>query len=75
MPVARTVSAITAARDRNKPKTNAAPFLTPRSEARTRKIAVNGSGSSVMARPMRTRSRITVGSGCRERRCAFSPAR
>src|SRR5260370_30480152 len=74
LPVARTVSAITIARDRNQPKTNAAPFLTPRSEARTRRNAVSGSGSSGIASPLRTRSRITIGSGCRESRRAISPA-
>lgn len=74
LPVTRTVSAITAAGDRNQPKMNAAHFLTPRSEARTRRNAVSGSRSSVIARPMRTRSRITVGSGCGEWRCAVFPA-
>src|SRR5277367_6915882 len=51
LPVTSTVNAITIASDSSQPKMNAAPFLTPPSEARIRMNAVSGIGSSVIARP------------------------
>jgi hypothetical protein len=52
-PVASTVTVTTMARDASQPNTNAAPFLTPRFEGSTIRNAVNGSGSSAIARPSR----------------------
>src|SRR5206468_5459784 len=42
------------------PKMNAAPFLTPRLDGSTSKNPVSGIGSSVIARPIRIRSSVTV---------------
>ena len=59
LPVIRIVIAITIASESSQPKMKAAPFRTPRFARRMSMKAVSGSGSSVMTRPMRTRSRIT----------------
>src|SRR6516164_1405307 len=48
------------ASDTSQPNTNAAPLRTPRFEGSTIMNAVSGSGSSVTARPIRIRSRITA---------------
>jgi hypothetical protein len=58
--VTSTVNAITIARDKSQPKMNAAPFLTPPLDARTRMNAVSGIGSSVIAKPTRTRLRMIM---------------
>ena len=55
LPVASTVTVTTMARDTSHPNTNAAPFLRPRLEGSTTMNAVSGSGSSVIAKPIRTR--------------------
>jgi hypothetical protein len=46
LPVTSTVNASTIASDSSQPKMNAAPFLTPPFDARTRMNAVSGIGSS-----------------------------
>ena len=60
LPVAVTVIATTMARDTSHPNVHAAPFLVPRREGSTTMNAVSGSGSSVTARPIRIRLRITA---------------
>ena len=60
LPVTSTVNAITITSETSQPKMNAAPFLTPPSEARMRMNAVSGIGWSVIARPMRTRLRTIM---------------
>ena len=60
LPVARIVTATTTAREASQPKMKAAPFLTPPFDASTRMKAVKGIGSRVIAKPMMSRSRITV---------------
>src|SRR6516164_6084233 len=60
LPVASTVTVTTIARDTSHPNTNAAPLTVPRLEGRITRNAVSGSGSRVIARPIRIRSRITV---------------
>ena len=60
LPVTSTVNAITIASDTSQPKMNAAPFRTPPSDARIRMNAVSGIGSSVIAKPMRTRLRTSM---------------
>src|SRR5580700_7597132 len=47
------------ARERSHPKMKAAPLRVPPLERRIRRNAVSGMGSSVMTRPMSSRSRIT----------------
>ena len=60
LPVTSTVNAITMASDTSQPKMNAAPFRTPPFDARIRMNAVSGIGSSVIAKPMRTRLRTSM---------------
>ena len=60
LPVVSTVTVTTIARDASQPNTNAAPFFTPRFEGSTTRNAVNGSGSSAIAKPIRTRSSTTA---------------
>src|SRR5215471_2591162 len=60
LPVATTVMVTTMARDTSHPKVNAAPLRTPPLEGSTIMNAVSGSGSSVIASPIRTRLRITA---------------
>src|SRR5215470_20263159 len=60
LPVASTVIVTTMASDTSHPNTKAAPFRRPRSEGSTTRNAVSGSGSSVTARPIRIRLRITA---------------
>src|SRR6516164_3344063 len=55
LPVASTVTVTTTARDSSQPNTKAAPFRTPRLDGSTTMNAVSGSGSSVIAKPIRTR--------------------
>src|SRR4051794_39215496 len=64
LPVTSTVTATTIASDASHPKMNAAPFLTPPWDAKTRMNAVNGIGSRLMTKPIRTRSRISTPSPC-----------
>src|SRR6516225_2281851 len=59
-PVASTVMVTTMARDTSHPNTNAAPLRTPPLEGSTTKNAVSGSGSSVTARPIRIRLRMSM---------------
>src|ERR1700674_4047071 len=60
LPVNRTVRAMTAASESSQPKMKAAPLRTPPWDIRTSMKAVSGIGSRVMARAMRTRSRVTA---------------
>src|SRR5215469_16184853 len=59
LPVARTVTETTTASETSQPNTNAAPLRVPPLAGSTIKNAVSGSGSSAIARPIRTRSSIT----------------
>jgi hypothetical protein len=65
-PVARTVTATTIPSDADHPKTNAAPILVPRSDARITMKAVSATGHKVIAEPIIVRSRI-ICSGLDER--------
>src|SRR5580692_3941210 len=60
LPVASTVTTTTTTRDASHPNTKAAPFLTPRLEGSTTRNAINGSGSSATAAPIRTRLSTTA---------------
>ena len=60
LPVPSTVTVTTIASDTSHPNTKAAPFLTPRCEGSTTKKADRGSGSSAIARPIRTRFSTTA---------------
>ena len=64
------------ANETSQPKRKAAPFLTPRLEGSSTRNAVSGSGSSVIAIPMRIRSSVTVYLAClsaqRSRSCYFA---
>ena len=59
-PVTRTVRATTMARESSHPKMNAAPLRVPPLDSRMRINAVRGIGSSVMTKPMISRSKITA---------------
>src|SRR6202042_3391015 len=61
LPVASTVTETTITRDASHPNTKAAPFLTPRLEGSTTRNAINGSGSSATATPIRRRLSTTAG--------------
>jgi hypothetical protein len=54
-PVASTVIVTTMARDTSHPNTKAAPLSTPRRDGSTTMKPVSGSGSSAIARPIRSR--------------------
>src|SRR5215471_14054808 len=60
LPVAVTESVTTMASDTSQPKVKAAPLTVPRLEGSTIRNAVSGSGSSVTARPINIRLRITA---------------
>ncbi len=55
LPVASTVMVTTMARETSHPNTKATPLRAPRLEGSTTKNAASGSGSSVAARPIRSR--------------------
>ena len=60
LPVASTVTVTTMARDTSHPNVHAAPFRTPRCEGSTIMKADSGSGSGVIARPIRGRFSTTA---------------
>src|SRR5580704_17050503 len=60
LPVRSTVAATTTASETSQPKMNPAPFRTPPWDARIRMNAVSGIGSSVIAKPIRTRLRTSM---------------
>src|SRR5205823_4205108 len=60
LPVARTVTATTTANETSHPKMNAAPFRTPPLDGSKIMNALSGSGSSVIAKPIRTSSNVSI---------------
>ena len=60
LPVARIVTATTTASETNQPNTNAAPFLTPPLDGSKIMNALSGSGSNVIAKPIRTSSNVNI---------------
>src|SRR5580698_1054039 len=60
LPVARTVTATTMARETSQPNRNAAPLRTPRLEGSTMTNEVSGSGSRAIPTPSKRRSRTTA---------------
>ena len=73
LPVASTVTVTTMARDTSHPNVHAAPFLTPRFEGSTTMKADSGSGSSAIARPIRTRFSTTAVPFLTRRKDSLSP--